>query len=192
MTAGRSALFTGQNPDEILDPDIESDMPTKLKLSFAADVPKGDVIKICLIGEGGQIIPGLDQDVAAYLIDAMAALKFTGASGKTMLAYYDLSSYLLIGIGATLNAGTAAESLGGQLFSALAETSAKRGWLSDHQLDDTVLADICFGAELASYHFDKYFTDNKSDDLQVQLIVCLLYTSPSPRDVEESRMPSSA
>ena len=27
---------------------------------------------------------------------------------------------------------------------------------------------------------------------RAQLIVCLLYTSPSPRDVEESRMPSSA
>ena len=25
-----------------------------------------------------------------------------------------------------------------------------------------------------------------------QFIACLLYTSPSPRDVEESRMPSSA
>ena len=25
-----------------------------------------------------------------------------------------------------------------------------------------------------------------------QTIICLLYTSPSPRDVEESRMPSSA
>ena len=25
-----------------------------------------------------------------------------------------------------------------------------------------------------------------------QVICCLLYTSPSPRDVEESRMPSSA
>ena len=25
-----------------------------------------------------------------------------------------------------------------------------------------------------------------------QLLLCLLYTSPSPRDVEESRMPSSA
>ena len=25
-----------------------------------------------------------------------------------------------------------------------------------------------------------------------QTVVCLLYTSPSPRDVEESRMPSSA
>ena len=26
----------------------------------------------------------------------------------------------------------------------------------------------------------------------VMLFACLLYTSPSPRDVEESRMPSSA
>ena len=26
----------------------------------------------------------------------------------------------------------------------------------------------------------------------LKLIICLLYTSPSPRDVEESRMPSSA
>ena len=34
------------------------------------------------------------------------------------------------------------------------------------------------------------------DDAQIakigQGIACLLYTSPSPRDVEESRMPSSA
>ena len=28
--------------------------------------------------------------------------------------------------------------------------------------------------------------------LKAQCEVCLLYTSPSPRDVEESRMPSSA
>ena len=35
--------------------------------------------------------------------------------------------------------------------------------------------------------------DELTDLLQdVQLLVCLLYTSPSPRDVEESRMPSSA
>ena len=61
-------------------------MPKKLQLSFAEYAPKGDVIAICLIGKGGQIVPSLDQDVAAYLIDAMAALKFTGAAGKTMLA----------------------------------------------------------------------------------------------------------
>ena len=29
---------------------------------------------------------------------------------------------------------------------------------------------------------------NKAQDI----VTCLLYTSPSPRDVEESRMPSSA
>ena len=30
------------------------------------------------------------------------------------------------------------------------------------------------------------------DDVEVSCVLCLLYTSPSPRDVEESRMPSSA
>ena len=34
---------------------------------------------------------------------------------------------------------------------------------------------------------DMYLCDNG-----MQLTTCLLYTSPSPRDVEESRMPSSA
>ena len=35
-----------------------------------------------------------------------------------------------------------------------------------------------------------YAEDHKNDDHKI--IFCLLYTSPSPRDVEESRMPSSA
>ena len=30
------------------------------------------------------------------------------------------------------------------------------------------------------------------DDIRENIEACLLYTSPSPRDVEESRMPSSA
>ena len=32
----------------------------------------------------------------------------------------------------------------------------------------------------------------RSFDKKLDIKVCLLYTSPSPRDVEESRMPSSA
>ena len=32
---------------------------------------------------------------------------------------------------------------------------------------------------------------SRTPDIQ-DYVVCLLYTSPSPRDVEESRMPSSA
>ena len=38
------------------------------------------------------------------------------------------------------------------------------------------------------YSVQSYLTDS----LTLILNICLLYTSPSPRDVEESRMPSSA
>ena len=33
---------------------------------------------------------------------------------------------------------------------------------------------------------------NMNVELEDDSLICLLYTSPSPRDVEESRMPSSA
>ena len=42
----------------------------------------------------------------------------------------------------------------------------------------------CLGALPAAYEFVRGELDRKR--------TCLLYTSPSPRDVEESRMPSSA
>ena len=44
--------------------------------------------------------------------------------------------------------------------------------------------------------FTKKYINNLNEndllDLEKLLNICLLYTSPSPRDVEESRMPSSA
>ena len=40
---------------------------------------------------------------------------------------------------------------------------------------------------------DDLQSNSNFDNLKIFLInICLLYTSPSPRDVEESRMPSSA
>ena len=44
--------------------------------------------------------------------------------------------------------------------------------------------------KLHGYWFKKYGIDAIYEKAQV--LDCLLYTSPSPRDVEESRMPSSA
>ena len=45
-------------------------------------------------------------------------------------------------------------------------------------------------------HFDDAALADLADSIRehgiIQPLTCLLYTSPSPRDVEESRMPSSA
>ena len=45
-----------------------------------------------------------------------------------------------------------------------------------------------YGLTLGDHHQPMNELIGKS----IQLEFCLLYTSPSPRDVEESRMPSSA
>ena len=49
------------------------------------------------------------------------------------------------------------------------------------EIEDEVMIKTC---EMHDY---KYALISKND-----VVICLLYTSPSPRDVEESRMPSSA
>ena len=40
--------------------------------------------------------------------------------------------------------------------------------------------------------FEKEFDIQIPDDLAENIVSCLLYTSPSPRDLSTSRMPSSA
>ena len=42
---------------------------------------------------------------------------------------------------------------------------------------------VCYG---------NYMKNKKNDDGSGMNVVCLLYTSPSPRDLSTSRMPSSA
>ena len=66
-------------------------------------------------------------------------------------------------------------------------------WLiEDNQLPNDLVSPIQEGAqeELAARH-KTLQTDKDQEEMWVRWI-CLLYTSPSPRDVEESRMPSSA
>ena len=146
-------------------------MPTKLQLNFSKFCPKGDVTTICLIGKNGDIIPRLQKDVAAHLIRTMALAQFTGEPGKSMMVYTDTSSYLLLGTGDKLAAGIEAETVGGKLFLALDGTASKWGWMPDHKLAPTVLADVLFGANLASYHFNSYFTGQEMDDVMVRLCV---------------------
>ena len=49
------------------------------------------------------------------------------------------------------------------------------------QVGDVVTVDLVIGT-----HFDGFSSPYTPDE------ICLLYTSPSPRDTERSRMPSSA
>ena len=56
----------------------------------------------------------------------------------------------------------------------------KRQLETDHEISLS-----CNISELPNYHCNVVFKSKQQD-------ICLLYTSPSPRDVEESRMPSSA
>ena len=48
---------------------------------------------------------------------------------------------------------------------------------------DAVASDFQFHLQIALATGNRYFTD---------IMTCLLYTSPSPRDLSTSRMPSSA
>ena len=57
--------------------------------------------------------------------------------------------------------------------------------LIDRIVDDMDLKTLMqLVAEQLDHNYDDYTVD--------QLIACLLYTSPSPRDLYQSRMPSSA
>ena len=53
-----------------------------------------------------------------------------------------------------------------------------------------VILPVCVAAYSALYFVQFYYGFGESAPPLYK--VCLLYTSPSPRDVEESRMPSSA
>ena len=48
------------------------------------------------------------------------------------------------------------------------------------------------GAKTVWLMNDEYWGKKESEQEYIDYKICLLYTSPSPRDVEESRMPSSA
>ena len=63
-------------------------------------------------------------------------------------------------------------------------------WILIFDLFCAALTTVC---ELALPIIVQQITDRGINDLaSLTLSYCLLYTSPSPRDVEETRMPSSA
>ena len=72
-------------------------------------------------------------------------------------------------------------------------------WILANQMMNEVDTLVCEGPYVADYH-DIQILENGNYLLQaydssfvdMSIIICLLYTSPSPRDISGSRMPSSA
>ena len=81
----------------------------------------------------------------------------------------------------------------------LKELRESENYSSDHNVRVKVKSGGCSGLQY-DLNFDNIISDKDDyfEDNGLKIIVdkkayfCLLYTSPSPRDVEESRMPSSA
>ena len=50
------------------------------------------------------------------------------------------------------------------------------------------LSDKTYAGDVVSFYFENLLPDSQ----EILIKICLLYTSPSPRDKRQSRMPSSA
>ena len=57
-----------------------------------------------------------------------------------------------------------------------------------HKITQSIAADFADECDTTLKKVD----DTTAEDLNLHHHICLLYTSPSPRDAHESRMPSSA
>ena len=78
------------------------------------------------------------------------------------------------------------------LVPVLAALDALRPWQPGQKSGQMILRDFCLSALVLSARFDFRVVPNKTYYLYHGAKGCLLYTSPSPRDKRQSRMPSSA
>ena len=73
-------------------------------------------------------------------------------------------------------------------------TNTEKIWAGISQASNNEVASNNLSVEVSAMQFAFLFNYPKGEFIsgELHVPVCLLYTSPSPRDVEESRMPSSA
>ena len=146
-------------------------MASKLDLSFSLNVPDGGQAIICLVAEGGRLLPTLDKAEAAAVIAAMSAAQFTGEANKSLTLFLETGVFVLVGTGAEVAAGSDAEEVGGRVFSAVDSLETKRACLPDQGLDDEVMADILMGMMSAAYHFEDYFTETTKKERSVLVTI---------------------
>ena len=123
----------------------------------------GEAIRAVLVFEGGALSQGAGE------LDLRAALKgaprFTGAKGQTLDVLGVASGrVLLVGGGAQAQFGPAeAEAAAGQAYNAVKASGAEVLAIDLRGLPPEAAARAAFGAELASYRFDRYLTREKPE-----------------------------
>ena len=63
---------------------------------------------------------------------------------------------------------------------------------SNEKKEKSIVKQMFSAKEVSSLNFELFWTCEGLTSIGALLICCLLYTSPSPRDKRQSRMPSSA
>ena len=186
-------------------------MSTPLSIQFTASSEVD--ASLLLLDSQMQKVAGRQADAAT--IEAKAGkLSFEAKKGQMVCHVADdkAPAILAIGVGEALANELHAEKAGASLFNAMKRHKMYKASLDAGDLDITLLTSLLYGAMSQSYEFTHYFTkkDNTPEmsisvacndedaamqsfqDANAMLKGCLLYTSPSPRDLSTSRMPSSA
>ena len=146
-------------------------MASKLDLSFSPNAPEGDHAIICIVGDGGTLLPTLDKSLAASVIAAMSTANFKGDAGKSLTLHLENVSVLLIGTGEGVKPGSDAEEVGGRIFSRLDALERKRAYIPDPGLEASVMADMLLGMMSCAYHFEDYFTESPKREKSVEVTV---------------------
>ena len=72
------------------------------------------------------------------------------------------------------------------------ETAQKQFFGADNMTDEVAALSVLIQNDIATTEIEKFYDKWSDDRLVIDKWFCLLYTSPSPRDRQKSRMPSSA
>ena len=117
-------------------------------------------------------------------------------------AAFDVSGYAIslssdgtiVAIGAYSNDGAAKDAGHVRVYEWDGSAWVKRGTDIDGEAaDDNSGRSVSLSSDGSTVAIGAWKNDGSAKDAgHVRVYACLLYTSPSPRDVEESRMPSSA
>ncbi|MCE2517971.1 MAG: hypothetical protein J4F41_09135 [Alphaproteobacteria bacterium] len=148
-------------------------MTATLTLDFTSlsEAPSFPMIALAHASDDGAVMSAsaalADNALDGALDRALKEAEFKAKPGQTLVVRGGAGTVIVIGAWEALEAGKAAEDLGGHVFSALGKAGVKSATLCLDDDHGALVADVAHGAHLASYVFRHYFT--KGDKAEVKM-----------------------